>query len=155
MTRKKQRGFTIIELVIVLMVLAILMSLAMPELHHAFKRTRAVEAIQTMASLERVFKEHYNREGEYPHTDGGSNPTGDAGTKKRFETGRPGWNEIAFVSEADLWYRYSFSTTMDEMGRYTRLTIVAQGDTDGDGNVLLISRRYDSGALVAEILNDD
>lgn len=155
MSRRNARGFTIIELVVVMAVVAVLMTLAMPELNHAFKRTRAVEAIQTVASLERVFKEHFNREGEYPHAPGAQNPSVPVGVKARFEMGRPGWNEIAFISETDLWYRYSFSTAMNATGRYTQLTITAQGDTDGDGNVLIISRTYNDGMLVNEVLNDD
>lgn len=155
MSRRNERGFTIIELVVVMTVLGILMSLAMPELNHAFKRTRAVEAIQTMASLERVFKEHYNRVEEYPHTSGSANPSGPSGVKQRFENGRPGWNEIAFLSDSDLWYRYSFTTSSNDSGRFTKLTIVATGDTDKDGNVLVISRSYENGTLVQEVLNDD
>lgn len=155
MSRRHERGFTIIELVVVMAVIAVLVSLAMPEFHHAFKRTRAVEAIQTMATLERLFKEHYNRQGEYPHADGASNPSGDAGAKQQFEKDRPGWNEIAFVGDTALWYRYSFTTTTNDSGRYTKLTLVASGDTDGDGNVLVISRSFEDGALVAEYINDD
>lgn len=152
---RRQRGFTIIELVVVMAVIGVLMSLGIPEFLHAFKRARSVEAIQTVTSIERSLKEYFNRNGEYPPTSGASNPTGAPSGKLLFENDRPGWKDLDFKSDAAHWYRYSFTTTRGENGRYTRLTLVATGDTDGDGNVLVIQRNYVDGSFSGEFLSDD
>jgi len=155
MARSRARGFTLIELVVVLAVVAVLSSIGLPRFLHAFKRARAAEAVQTLTSIERALKEYLVRVGEYPKSSGVQNPTAPMGTKAAFDASLPGWSELDFANEGALWYRYSFTTMADDTGRYTNLVITATGDTDKDGNVLVIQRTYEDGTWVGEFVNDD
>ena len=155
MRRRRLRGYTIIELVVVLAVIAVLASIAIPKLRHAFKRARMVEAVQTISTIERTLKEHFNRTGEYPHVSGAPNPPVPAGEKAAFDLTRPGWKDISFKSNSAYWYRYEFVTTADAAGKYTNLKIIASGDTDGDSRALVITREYEDGTLIGEFQSDD
>lgn len=155
MRRRAARGFTMIELVVVMAVIAVIASIGIPQFLHAFKRARAVEAVQTVSAIERSLKEHLNRSGEYPRVSAVQNPPVLSGSKAHFDLTLAGWPGIDFRSEAAHWYRYSFTTSPDESGRYTHLVVTGTGDTDGDGNVLVIQHTFDNGAWVGEFVNDD
>lgn len=155
MSRRQRRGFTLIEIVVVMAVIAVLASIAIPEFTHAFKRARAVEAVQTMATLDRIMKDYFNANGEYPRVSGAQNPPSVHPGKASFDPNMAGWSKLDFVPEAEYQYRYSYTTTADANGRYTSLSIKATGDSDRDGNLLVIQHNFDDGAWVGEFVNDD
>lgn len=152
--RKSRRGFSLLELMVVLATVSVIASLGAPRLAHAFKKARAVEAQQTLSAIERALKEHYNRTGEYPRDDGAPNPVPLVG-KAPFDRSLPGWKDIAFVGDSDYRYRYQFDSQTGASGKYTKVTIVVTGDTDGDGVHLRLQRDYDDGVLILAENEDD
>lgn len=153
--QRRRRGFSILELSVVLATVSVLSTIAIPKFINSFKRARAVEAMQTLATIERFTKEYYNRNGEYPRVSGGRNPPDLGYNKAQMVDSLPGWAELGFKPESSYRFRYLFTTTPDPVsGKYTRLTLEAMADTDNDGNIGHFIRQYEDGTDVTDPLLD-
>lgn len=152
--RRKDRGFTLLELVVVLATIAVLASIAIPNLQHSFKRARTVEAITTVSAIERAMVEYYNRNNHYPPVDGVANPPFEHNEKVEMDENLEGWSAINFKPMGAYRYRYEFQT-VGEAARPNRVIIHAFGDLDGDGQVMHITRTLLNGFFLEEIQVDD
>ena len=63
--RKSARGFTLLELVIVIVVLAILAGLAVPRYVRTVNRSRGSEALTMLGNLRESFERYYARNSTY------------------------------------------------------------------------------------------
>ncbi|GAB4368560.1 MAG: hypothetical protein Kow0062_01780 [Acidobacteriota bacterium] len=66
-----ERGFTLVELLIAVAIIAVLMAIAIPELLEARTRAEMRSVVSDLRSVHTAFKEYFIDHNEYP--DGGSN----------------------------------------------------------------------------------
>ncbi|MBI5181931.1 MAG: prepilin-type N-terminal cleavage/methylation domain-containing protein [Nitrospirae bacterium] len=144
----KEKGFTLIELMVVIAIVAILAAVAIPVYTNYIYRANEAEAtvnITGIRALEESWFAEYNR---YCYTAGDCNtataaadtccaaaPTGALGNQKRTwaDAELNNWSLIAFAPTGNATY-YTYAVSSASAG-VTSLTIGAQGDLDGDGNV--------------------
>jgi len=63
-----KKAFTLVELLIVVMIIGILATLAVPQYQKMVERARAAEAIQTIGSIMRSVSRYYMEYGNYPRS---------------------------------------------------------------------------------------
>lgn len=66
MNIKKQQGFTLIELMIVVAIIGILAAVAIPAYQDYTARAQASEAVSLLSGLKTPISEYYQTEGAYP-----------------------------------------------------------------------------------------
>jgi type IV pilus assembly protein PilA len=67
---KNQKGFTLIELMIVVAIIGILASVAVPQYQDYVARTKVMDAFSTGAAAKTLLADYYNQEGDMPATGG-------------------------------------------------------------------------------------
>ncbi|MFH1689054.1 MAG: prepilin-type N-terminal cleavage/methylation domain-containing protein [Candidatus Eisenbacteria bacterium] len=103
-----QRGFTLIELMITIMIVGLLATVGMPMLTSSFERAKSSEARAALGSIRRAMRMHYVEHGTY------KDPQFTSGRKATF-------GGILTLSDVDLEGRYFSSEcyTFDRMKRRT------------------------------------
>jgi len=66
----KSAGFTLIELAVVIMIVGILATLAIPSYQSQAARSQVVESLGIVEELKTAVAEYYKRMGKYPVSDG-------------------------------------------------------------------------------------
>ena len=150
--RKQDKGFTLIELMIVVTIIGILAVVAGPELMKYQTRAKTSEAIQNVSKIADGARAYYlaeqtNRQGQllqktFPTTvnatpDGyacqGSSPfkhdPRDYSTPETF--GNASWQGLQFAVSKPFLYSYSFLASGE--GQNSTFTARAEGDLDCDG----------------------
>lgn len=93
MELSRQRGFTLIEVMITIMIIGVLASAATPMLTNSVERARATEATAALGSIRRALRMYYVEHGTY------KDPQFTAGRKVTF-------GRILAISDTDLEGRY-------------------------------------------------
>ncbi|HZI04431.1 MAG TPA: prepilin-type N-terminal cleavage/methylation domain-containing protein [Archangium sp.] len=129
---RARRGFTLIELMIVVCIVGLLSTVALPEFQNIMLRSKQAEREMMMNSIMRVLNEYVAAHGgQFP---GGVDPdmpwnppAPPNGAKERFimETGH--WADLGWAPDGMLYYRYEVRRTAAD-----EVTITAQGDLNGD-----------------------
>jgi prepilin-type N-terminal cleavage/methylation domain-containing protein len=133
------RGFTLIEVMIVVAIIGLLASVAMPIYNKAQLRSRAAERSTIMDALGRGMNDVVANMQGLPTAPanvwtGVANPPGVPDqTKHRFVYTLAGWNWMPIIVHGDSYYSYSFVVN-DPGGRGANVTasVTAVGDLDGD-----------------------
>lgn len=126
----KQRGFTLIEILVVVMILGLLISLAAPRIMGRTDEARTVKAMADMRAIEEALNLYRLDSGVYPTTDQGLSALVEQPT-----TGDPprNWREDGYLERMPLdpWDRdYLYASD----GRtYVLQSLGADGDEGGDG----------------------
>jgi prepilin-type N-terminal cleavage/methylation domain-containing protein len=133
------RGFTLIELMIVVAIIGILSSVAIPGFQRLVLRARAAERHEIMVRIKKAVADLYVRNGSIP----GGEVTGDfqpplpaQGQKRMPDWFAPGWNQVFRSSEeveGATYYSYKVHATEATATAPAILEIWAVGDLDGDG----------------------
>jgi len=136
MNRKKQEGFTLIELMVVLIILALLATIVVPKFLGSEEKAKRQVTITQIRSLEGALDSYRLDNGFYPTTDQGLNAL-----IKKPEVGRipPKWRDGGYLKPAripkDPWGTdYVYISPGSENREYEIVSYAADKEPGGDGN---------------------
>jgi type IV pilus assembly protein PilA len=132
-----RKGFTLIELMVVVTIIGILASVAMPEFTKLVLRAKAAERYEVMLRIKKAVADVYVQHGAIPGglMVGAWQPTGTPTATKRFPDWRaPGWVDVwRSTEEIEGSTYYSYQFTADDTLNPPELLVESLGDLDGDG----------------------
>ena len=128
--RKKQQGFTLIELMVVVVILAILAAIAVPMLMDRPDEARMVKAKQDIAAMSSALQLYKLDNYRYPSTDQGlealvSKPSG--------EPEAPNWKPYMQQLPKDPWGKDYIYLSPGEHGAFDLYSLGADGEEGGEG----------------------
>jgi prepilin-type N-terminal cleavage/methylation domain-containing protein len=131
--RRPGNGFTLIELMIVVAIIGVLASVAIPSFASMQLRSKAAERTAIVLNLKRGLEVYFLNHESIP----GGTLVGDWNPAVRESTARrpfvptlPGWRDIDAVVEGATYYSYYFSAT--RAGDTGTILVSAHGNVDGD-----------------------
>jgi len=129
-TRTMSRGFTLIELMIVVAIIGILASVAVPEYQKVIFRSRIAERDPVMVSIAKAVEDVALNGGIV--TNGADNPAALPGaTKAPWVQAQDGWKDLPLVVQGGVFCSYRYFFTPNGQGR--RLNVLGTCDVDADG----------------------
>jgi general secretion pathway protein G len=135
--RKKQEGFTLIEIMVVILILGLLATLVVQSLRGATDKAKRTKAMADIAELKTALDRYYIDIGSYPTSDQGLaalvNPGGQGGTQVSSSGGSAGGSDDSYIQRIpnDPWgnpYVYASDGTS-----YTLKSYGADGVEGGTG----------------------
>ncbi|HEY6100861.1 MAG TPA: prepilin-type N-terminal cleavage/methylation domain-containing protein [Anaeromyxobacter sp.] len=149
------RGFTLIELMVVVAIVGVVSTVAIPTFQKYTLRTKAAERVTIMIRVKQAIQDYYVRTGDAIPGGNGTlasqwNPDYPPTASKRLmRTDLAGWNtyfsgpggtsSLGVEIEGPVYYAYSFQVT--EAPGSSTIWLVAAGDLDGDSVISL--KRFD------------
>lgn len=143
MRNRLHRGFTLIELMVVVAIVGILSSIAIPSFARLQLRARAAERAVIMTTVKRAIDEYFAREGRFPYDSGGitwlllttDEPNTTPGPAKRpwrvtSASSLDHWPLLAMTVDGGVYYSYGGYAY--QQGDTRTYILYAYGDLDGD-----------------------
>lgn len=140
--RAMDRGFTLVELMIVVGIIGMIASLAIPNYLKFTARTRRTEMLETVSKMQLYFKNTYDNVGTMstsatvlPGQSSSVNPaSAEVGTPATWNASAAGWTDFQFPPEGGVRLRYSYTLgAADASGRVSDVTISVCGAFPGLG----------------------
>jgi len=134
---RQPRGFTLIELMIVVAIIGVLASVAMPQFNRAQLRAKSAERGTIMDAIGRGVNDSLVNSQGLPVNPwiGEPNPKGVPGPGKRpvsYGTLAIGWEYMPVIIQGEAYYSYSFIVNDAGGANGLRMSVIAVGDLDGD-----------------------
>lgn len=133
--RSAQSGFTLIELMMVVAIIGIISSVAIPSFQNFTLRVKAAERRTAHTTIKNAASQYFSVHDSLPGNVVVGNwnpyPWGTTpGRKLEFRRHDPGWRLLESAMEGSVYYTYYF-VMVDAPGRF--LLIWSDADLDGDG----------------------
>ncbi len=125
---KRQRGFTLIELMIVVAIIGILAAIAIPNFLRFQLRSKTGEARTNLAGIRTAEESYFAEYGQYVAQSTGVPAGGGVNTKTTWVSGT-GFDTMGWAPEGSVFYLYAATVN----GTSTAYTAEAAADLDGDG----------------------
>jgi prepilin-type N-terminal cleavage/methylation domain-containing protein len=122
--RRGERGFTLVELMIVVAVIGVIASIAIPNYQKFTARSRRAEMQNTLSKLRLFFKNTYDNGGTFLSTStltatGASavnpDPAVPPGQAGPWDNSRVGWTDLPFPPEGRILMRYRYKITAPDV----------------------------------------
>ncbi len=124
--RKNQKGFTLIELMIVVAIIGILAAIAIPNFRNYQMKAKTAEAKTNIGAI-RTSQEAYKAENDVYIVCAPNANAGLLGTKVAWVT-NAAYTAIGYAPAGNVYYAYSVNSA----GTFQEMAIDAQGDLDDD-----------------------
>lgn len=125
---RNQKGFTLIELMIVVAIIGILAAIAIPNFMTFRMKAKTAEAKSNLGSI-RTCEEAYNAEKDV-YLDCDAQPTTAPGAEKQPWVADNTFSLIGFVPSGNVYYQYEVDVA--DGTKTTAFTATATGNLDGD-----------------------
>ncbi|BDG04350.1 type IV pilin protein [Anaeromyxobacter oryzae] len=161
--RPASRGFTLIELMIVVAIISILSSVAIPTFQRLTLRSKTAERSELMLRIHKAVSDYYVQHGSLLDKDGveltGGPQPPTLDVVKRVPNWRDtGWADVFRSSEEIMgatYYSYSFVTHEPAGNKPADLIITATGDLDGDNVPSIKTMTYHRDGGMYRLFSED
>ena len=146
MFSRSEKGFTLVELMIVVVIIGILASIAIPKFSNLIGKTKASEATQILGQIVQLEKTYYFTANTY--VDFNTALADPDGTN---DCPQIGFAQPGTAGNADARFTYGFQTDTASAKERTDIT---QGDVNGDGDTddgLTLNVDGTQGSLTADL----
>ena len=130
--RARQRGFTLIEIMIVVVIIGLLAAVIMPQLLGQVDEARATKARQDIQSIETALTMYRLDNSRYPSTDQGLRALVQQPTDPSIRHWRPG-GYLRKASKDPWGNEYQYVSPGTHGGEYDLFSLGADGQPGGDG----------------------